>query len=465
MSALQFINREILPSGRWLDGAVRGLPLDAAGVGARSASAMVAAARAGVDVYDLTGRREYLAMAEHILDSLALLQAAWDCPWSGEPFGSIRSSNAGPERSAALQAEAAGVFIDCGLFTNEKRYTERGIAALRAAFASIQAPLEGDSLLSAAGAVAAAELLRARHGDAVVDAEDRVGWGISGCIVSDVRADERTVSFTFVSPWPRPAVVQFRRCSGPREVVVNGVSLGEYDEAELAAGVTCVPRLPLTVSAAPVERCLAGLDLELAAEVTGGACPPDVVLTSRRAGSSVMHKTAMLPCGDVYTARVPSELLADPGMVEYTITATAGDERAAAPGTGRSPGEGVIEVLPELALACGLDDSAYVERECEALEECTSSRVGRMATPASPVFYRLPLPPGTRAADLAVWTDGCCDVLAGGRMLEPAGQCPGPACTWTADDPALWQDGWLRICIRPSDGSSTLVRRIVLTPR
>ena len=464
MAALQFIQYEVLPAGRWVDHRSRRAPDDPfSGQYPQSISSMISAAQGCAAIYRHTGKKRYLALGEEVVGYLALYQDAWGCQWAGTPFGSLPSLNFGESISPALQAEAAAAFCEYFALNGRIILLERGVAALRAALAGLAG--DHDDRLASAAVLSLARRIRSSLGDAVIDAASGQGRGINACTISNLIADERSVNFDLISPmtWAQPALVRFLRCDRTKEVIVNGKWLGVLTPAELTEGVQCAPRLPLTIDFTPVIRSLAGVEPEIAVRVHGGTVKPEVFLLCRRQGAAEFAKVPMTAGGEnEYAARIPAALVAEKGVVEYSIAAASGTETAVRP-TAEHPVDAYsLSLTPDLTLNCGVDDMSYID------DEITTSTLlpdgGRQLGSLSSCFYFIPLPNDTQAVRLEVDMEGDCEVYAADTKLAQAGLTDDAARKYTADDPALWPTRVLRLRIQVPVGAAAVLRRIRLIP-
>jgi len=468
-AVLDYIEREVLPGGRWFDHSVLAVPDDVCGGQfSQSTMSMVAAARACAIVADRGGKQRYLALGARIIDHLILFQNAWDCDWTPTPFGAFAARNSGDDMIPQLQGEAAAVLADYFRLTGETRYLDRSLAAIRSAMAAIDEGSatvgRGQRDVAAAEVLAAALDLRDRFGDAIVDAAKAWGRGITGCIVRSVKCDEKSIAFDLLSPfeWERPATVRIMGCDGPRQVTINGASLGLLTPIQLESGVRCTPRLPLTVEPAAMTSSLAGADLRIAADVSGGMVPPEVHLFCRRQGGKDFTRVPMkLESGSTWSALVPDNLCADPGTVEYFISATAGSETAVRPASLSTFMS--ISLAGELKLTCGNDDSGYIAPGTLLLPATRPRRPGRPLDAAHPLTYRIPLPPGTKSVSLEVDVLGDCSLYTGLSMVEPVPPFAGNNRTFTITDADLWREGTLEIRFEAAE--QAVLRKMTVAPR
>lgn len=456
MSVLQFIQRDVLPAQRWIDRRTLDAPKDTfSGQHAQSMASMVSATQACTVIYKQTGKKEYLALAEHVVGYIMLFQNAWECEWSQEPFGAIPLRNFGSGLSAGLQARAASAFIEFSHLTGSTDHLDRGLAALRSAFAT------PDGLRSVADALTFAEMLSGFFGDAVIDVAAGWGRGIDGCLLADLAVAERSVSFDLISPfpWERPALVKFLKCPTDREVIVNGKSLGVFTAAQLSEGVRCPIRQPLTIEFGPVETSLAGIEVKLSAKVYGGEVDPAVRLFCRRQGPGDFIGTPMAAGeGMTYTTAIPRDLLAEPGKLEYYVAAASGDETAASPPGAPEAAIHTLSVTADLTIMCGVDDAAYLD----GADSGKATELGRVIS--GKCVYVLPVPNGAKAISLEIECEGLSAVYIGGALLTPLnGQ--GPTRVYHLKDPSLWRDQDLRIEIQAPEAADVILHKIKLTPK
>ncbi|HUW33716.1 MAG TPA: hypothetical protein VM223_19070 [Planctomycetota bacterium] len=468
-AVLDYLEREVLPGGRWFDHSVMAVPDDVyGGQFSQSTMSMVAAARACAIVAESAGRQQYLNLGARIIDHLALFQNAWDCEWTPTPFGAFAARNSGDDMLPQLQAEAADVLGDYFRLTGEPRYLDRALAAVRSALAAIDEDSatigRGQREMAAADVLTTALDLRDRFGDAFVNPAASWGRGITGCLVRNLKCDDKSIAFDLLSPftWERPATVRIAGCAGPRELVVNGASVGLLSAAQLDSGVRWMPRLPLMVEPVPITNALAGADLRIAAQVSGGMVQPDVHLFCRRQGGQDFTRVPMkLEFGTTWSALAPDNVAADPGTVEYFISATAGSETAVRPGNLSTFLS--ISLGGELKLTCGTDDAGYFATETEPMPATRPRRPGRFFNASHPLVYRIPLPPGTKSVAVEAEVLGECSLYAGSSLVEPAPPVAGGIRTFTITDADLWREGTLTI--RFDAAEQAVLKRVTVAPK
>jgi len=94
-------------------------------------------AEAFKELYKITQKRKYLQIGERILATLSLFQQVWNMPYiSINTFGGFGVQNADAELNDARQALFVKTYMEYYLETGKYEYMERGIAALRASWAT-----------------------------------------------------------------------------------------------------------------------------------------------------------------------------------------------------------------------------------------------------------------------------------------------------------------------------------------
>ncbi len=179
-------------------------------------------AHALLRAYELTQDERYLRGGLEALDILNLYQQLGNPPWLDlYTFGGFGVMNTDGEWNDSRQAVFAPLYLEAYRITGEPEYFQRGVAALRAAFALMAVPENkkisphtwgaypvglspenfahsgengthgrSDFGWGAGGALAAAAWVENRYGGVYVDLARQHAFGIDGCRVSQVEQEE-----------------------------------------------------------------------------------------------------------------------------------------------------------------------------------------------------------------------------------------------------------------------------------
>ena len=270
-AAMNFVEREIVPSGRWFDFetfvscSLKSFDLFDNRTNQHPANnlAMIQAGFAELRLFELAGNVSRLESGQRILGRLSLTQAVWShADLTPVLSGGFTTQNTDTEWSDSRQHLCAVLYLQYYFAVSPRRpeYLERAVAALRSSFAI--APYEnwahtggghnGDipGALSSAvhwgeGSAAASVLFtREQLGDLYVySGKNAHGVCVNGCTMTNLTVkDGSSVSFHVVSPftWTGDFVVVVDGATTALEVVLNGKSCGTFGVAELKSGV----RLP-----------------------------------------------------------------------------------------------------------------------------------------------------------------------------------------------------------------------------
>ena len=172
--------------------------------------------------YEISGKSRYLKAGEQAMELLNLYQQVWNPPYlSLYTFGGFGVMNTDGEWNDARQAVFAPLYLEYYRVTGDREYFERGVAALRASFALMAIPENrkvsphtydayptgimpenfahagrdgthgrSDTGWGEAGALAAAAWVETHYGGLYVDTDRGEAFGIDGCKVQEVIAEE-----------------------------------------------------------------------------------------------------------------------------------------------------------------------------------------------------------------------------------------------------------------------------------
>jgi hypothetical protein len=275
--ALDFVEREIVTSGRWFDFETfvscskKSFDFFDTRTNQHPANnlAMIQAAMAELRLFELTGNVSRLAWGEKILGRLSLTQAVWSHPELTPVLsGGFTTQNTDTEWSDNRQHLCAVVYLQYYLAVAPRRpeYLERAVAALRSTFAvapyenwahtgGSQGDVQGAESSAAhwgeCSASASVGFTRSQLGDLFVyvgDTPHPHGVCVNGCTLTGLRVSNEQpnsvaiVSLNVTSPFdwsksPEGFVTIVDGATGPMEVVLNEHACGTFTAARLKAGV------------------------------------------------------------------------------------------------------------------------------------------------------------------------------------------------------------------------------------
>jgi hypothetical protein len=275
---LAFLEKEVIPHRKWYDFETfwscspRGIGFDThSGQWPANDLALGQAVAAFLQAWRVTGDRTYLEEGESLLDYLLLYQQCWTNPslegLTGPTMllGGFTTQNSDAEWSDARQSQFGNILLDYYRATGKAEYLERGVAALRAQFPI--SPSEnwahggygGKAGVSSfhwgsGSGMAGIEIDEEFLHDAIVDVASGTGLGVNGLNVTKCGVGDGKIAIEINSPfpWQREPVVAFRnlRPSASYALVVNGITLGVYQSAELEKGVAVPARDVLSTAGA-----------------------------------------------------------------------------------------------------------------------------------------------------------------------------------------------------------------------
>jgi hypothetical protein len=228
--AMGFITKEVLPRQRWFDfetfKSCARKPFDFYDAWTaqypQNNLATIQAAKAYLQIYQVTNKREYLEQGKQVLDYLLLTQQVWNNPaFSPKLVGGFTTQNTDAEWSDARQGYAAVLLWDYYKATGEQEYLERAVAAARSTFAV--APWENwahtgyidepGSLTGfhwgAGSAMTSVEMMSPSLGDAFIDVQKKQGVGFNACSLRNVTVNGNSISFD-LETFPASRSVKFR---------------------------------------------------------------------------------------------------------------------------------------------------------------------------------------------------------------------------------------------------------------
>ncbi len=235
-----------------------------------NAMCMYWTAAAFLQLYQACGEERYLDSGRRALDRLLAYHQVWDPPFlSIDVFGGFASQNTDAEWNDARQGLIAPLLIDYYHATGEPELFERGIATLRACFATMylgrepymplrpsvkggieenyahfgyDVPTPGYLMLDwgAGSSIYAAARILSRHGQVYVDLPAGRAFGIDGCVVREFKRDGGVLSLSIASHLPghRDLKLVFKDEERPLRLVINDREMGTFSAEDLRKGIS-----------------------------------------------------------------------------------------------------------------------------------------------------------------------------------------------------------------------------------
>ncbi len=272
--ALDFLARDVVPKGLWLDSESylsRGSSGDRdprSGVSRQGSIGMIYTALAALRLFEIKQDQALATLARRTLGILSQFQQVWSPPYlRSAVVGGFGAVNCDARWNDARSALAAAAFLEGHRLLGDRQFLERGVAALRAAFTTAThefqeadgSPGPTTSPHSGMGAAATiAEIYRRRLGHGVVDVGSRYAQAMDSFWFSDVSVEGSTVHLGVLTEanFVSPLRICFRglRDDVDLEVLVNGQPLGTFAPKDLERGIAVLPaRVPRLTFAPPPE--------------------------------------------------------------------------------------------------------------------------------------------------------------------------------------------------------------------
>lgn len=262
--AQDFITTDVLPRQRWFDFetflscARKPLAFYDAWTAQypQNNLSQIQAVQAYIEIYHLTGQKQYLEKGEQIMDYLLLTQQVWNHPlFSPKLLGGTTTQNTDAEWSDARQCYFATLLLDYYQATGRMDYLERAVAAARSGFAV--APWENwahtghiDEEGSLTGfhwgtgsEMASVEMMSGYLGDVFVNVERAQGVGFNACTVDRLQITGSTIAISLraeraaasASQSARRLLVRFAGIdrTAQYKIVVNGGEPASVNGEEL----------------------------------------------------------------------------------------------------------------------------------------------------------------------------------------------------------------------------------------
>jgi hypothetical protein len=340
------------------------------GMSAQDTLSMHLAAAGFLALARATGDEAWLGPGQRALDQLLQYQAVWPASFlSLYTFGGFSVQNTDQEWNDARQAQVAPTLLDYARATGRADYAERGVAALRASYATMCTPTAEainpryfdyqprgwanenyahnpyDAPTTpvptphfdwgVGTALAAFAEARNRFGDVWVDLAHGTAHGIDDVAVIGFNASDDALELELESRTAGHQVLV--KADGMRVpnllLRVNGAEIGPVTPAQLAAGVRVSTRFRdrIVHNSCRVPPPVAGADLELTARVTDGSGVMEASVTYRVSEGDWRTAPMAVLAGGRLTGTIPGAAITPNAVIEYYLTAMTAGGPAQAP--------------------------------------------------------------------------------------------------------------------------------------
>lgn len=330
------------------------------GMSAQDTLSMHLAAAGFLALARATGEQDWLIPGQQALDQLLQYQAVWPASFlSLYTFGGFSVQNTDQEWNDARQGQIAPTLLDYARATGRSDYAERGIAALRASYATMCTPTAEainpryfdyqprgwanenyahnpyDAPTTpvptphfdwgVGTALAAFAEARNRFGDVWVDLARHAAYGIDDVAVTRLNVGEQLLELELESRTAgHDVLVKAEGMRGPSvQLRVNGTDIGVLTAEQLCAGVRVPTRFRGRIIHNPyrVAPPRAGTDLRLTARATEGAEAANAAVTYRVAGGDWHTVPMTLTSGGQLAGVIPDKAITRDAVIEYYLTA------------------------------------------------------------------------------------------------------------------------------------------------
>jgi len=306
-----------------------------------------------------TGDERWLVPGQQALDQMLQYQAVWPASFlSLYTFGGFSVQNTDQEWNDARQAQIAPTLLDYARATGRLDYAERGIAALRASYATMCTP-SAEAInpryfdyqprgwanenyahnpydapttpvptphfdWGVGTALAAFAEARNRFGDVWVDLSHHVAHGIDDVTVTDFRASPAELALELESRTAGHEVTV--KVEGLRTeqigLRVNGIARGTVGRDELRAGVRVPTRFRGRLIHNPYRATPAreGADFAVTAAATGGADAETATLVYRVDAGEWLTTEMTRIGGDQLAGTIPGAVITMGSVIEYYLS-------------------------------------------------------------------------------------------------------------------------------------------------
>jgi len=309
----------------------------------------------------------WLERSERVIDYTLQYQAVWPASFlSMYTFGGFSVQNGDQEWLDARQSQIGLTLLDLARATGRAEYAERGIAAVRAGYATMASPSAeiinpkffdaypvgrgpenyahstydepaGYTAFDWGQGSAAAGFAEARNrfGDVWVDGRHGRAYGIDDVHVESMRLQGANLDLELSSPSPghrvllkadglRTPQVHLRVGGEPRRTVTR-------EQLEQGVEVATAQDVRIVHNPARTEPAIAGAPFELSAAITDDD-PVRAAAVRYRSGGGAWAERPLAPAGgDRWTGTIPGDAIVPGRPLEYHLTAASASDRGQAP--------------------------------------------------------------------------------------------------------------------------------------
>jgi hypothetical protein len=318
-------------------------------------------------LHEAGGGDHWLRRGQRVMDYTLQYQAAWPATFlSLNTFGGFAVQNGDQEWDDARQSQIGITLLDFARATGRRDYAERGIAAIRAGYATMaspsaeiinprffdanpvgrgaenygHAPLDEPAGYTAfdwgqGSAAAGFAEARNRFGDVWVDGEHGNAYGIDDVHVESARLHGANLELALSSPSAdhtvlikaerlRTPIVHLRVNDGPRRTVTR---------AALERGIRVATDQDVRIvhNPARTDPPIGGAPFTVAARITDDDPIQAATLHFRLAGDRWRSAPMTHADGDRWSGRVPAGAVVQGRRLEYYVTAASRSDRGQAP--------------------------------------------------------------------------------------------------------------------------------------
>lgn len=324
---------------------------------AQNTLSMHFAAAGFLALYQTTEDHTWLDNGQRILDYLLQYQAVWPASFlSLNTYGGFSVQNTDQEWDDARQSQLGTTLLDYARASGRADYAERGIAALRSAYATMASPSAqiinpryfdtnpagytpenyahtGFDWGEGSAAAGFAEA-RNRFGDVWVDGNNKTAYGIDNVYVQSMNFSSNNLSLTLTSPSANQSVLL--KAEGFTQNInlqVNGGQVQTVTPVQLAGGIAVPTHQSIRIVHNPTrtQPFTPGQPFQVNAIITAGS-PLQSATLHYRAANSTWQQLAMQNQGNsVWSGTVPGTATGVGQPLEYYFTAATATDTGQAP--------------------------------------------------------------------------------------------------------------------------------------
>lgn len=325
-------------------------------------------------LYEITKKEKYLPYAVGVADVMCWYQQVWPINFYDIAylFGGFGVQNTDGEYNDARQSQFGCTLADLYRVTGNFEYLQRGVAAVRAAFALINTPENVENKIypepnfplgespencchcgykqyncrtgfdwgEGSALTGAAYLLR-HFGGVYINVKRGHGIGIDGCQVNNLEIDKQKISFNLVNTMMRlnkpydneyVTLVKFDGIeSGEYDIIINGKSHGKLNKLQLLSGIEVKPKKGMRLIHLPVNSIKLNTDIPVSLVIESEEPVKKVMLYYSLNDEPYQKKILWLKESGLWAGTIEKDLNTAPGKIKYYIEAITATETATEP--------------------------------------------------------------------------------------------------------------------------------------